>query len=558
MDGLRRLLIWLAALILFVPASFAVAEEGEGEDGEGDDDADDGDDGRGAREDRSGRSGRDGDGRAAEMEEAAEEFRDFQDNQTAERQAFLDAQEHAHSDLHGGLEAARSNFTVEQQAARDAFLAENHTGEEIEDFHEAQADAREEFARAQAEEHREFHEGVREEREGFNESQREERQEFIEELREEHAPERRQVGEFRRADTAAVGAFVTFTFNGSEGTLSEYTLQGELLFDSIDVEPFIFEEMKVEGPITKIEGDGSEIKVHDNPSAFLKIEAKDDATVSFDLADGYTATLIRTHVVSVEGPNVTALILLGGSDDADDDEGEDASRSAAAIGNASVDVTLGDGAHLIVRAFHEAPVAAAADEEDDGEDRDEDGERRHPPRHERDRKIREAHERGAIGAEIRVERVAETGEDAVDVSAFGNLSATVAPTDGRVTIILDTPGHGEGRAVVLTLDKAALRFADGHGLVVEFDGEPVAQADDYDDVLDPNDDAGEVEYVAIVGRESVELLVSVPSFSPHTLTVESLALGPIAVEAPPSVIAGILGAVIVTAAAAALMFRRPS
>jgi len=57
-----------------------------------------------------------------------------------------------------------------------------------------------------------------------------------------------------------------------------------------------------------------------------------------------------------------------------------------------------------------------------------------------------------------------------------------------------------------------------HEILVLYDGEEITMADDYADIPDPhNDDSA--EYLVLTDTEATQVLVSIPYFSPHTITI---------------------------------------
>jgi len=95
-----------------------------------------------------------------------------------------------------------------------------------------------------------------------------------------------------------------------------------------------------------------------------------------------------------------------------------------------------------------------------------------------------------------------------------------------------------GSTVLINLDNRVLPV--GWIREVLVDNEPATLADDYADILDPNNDNGSPEYLILAGGKGVQVLVSVPSFSSHTITIR----GPIAAAparwAPLFVVIGIV------------------
>ena len=88
------------------------------------------------------------------------------------------------------------------------------------------------------------------------------------------------------------GHYVTFTVNEATGEISNYSIAGNAIFDSITVDGLDFGETQVLGSMTKIiDADGNIImQVHDNPAAVINFVSSDSYTVNFILADGVIAT----------------------------------------------------------------------------------------------------------------------------------------------------------------------------------------------------------------------------------------------------------------------------
>ena len=77
-------------------------------------------------------------------------------------------------------------------------------------------------------------------------------------------------------------------------------------------------------------------------------------------------------------------------------------------------------------------------------------------------------------------------------------------------------------------------------------------AADLTDILDPDDDGGQPEYWVVRDADGIQLMVSVPHWSVHAITVSSFG----AFVTQPSVLLGI-GAGVVGVGVAALLMLRP-
>ncbi|MDD5472685.1 MAG: hypothetical protein PHU34_00905 [Candidatus Methanoperedens sp.] len=105
------------------------------------------------------------------------------------------------------------------------------------------------------------------------------------------------------------GNYVTFTVDNTTGEVSNYSISGIAIFDSIKVANFNFKDSKPQGSLTKITNkDGSVVlQLHDNPAAVINIKTKTATTITFNLAEGVKATK-EDKVIKIEADNLTAFI----------------------------------------------------------------------------------------------------------------------------------------------------------------------------------------------------------------------------------------------------------
>ncbi|MDO9098956.1 MAG: hypothetical protein Q7U60_12655, partial [Candidatus Methanoperedens sp.] len=105
------------------------------------------------------------------------------------------------------------------------------------------------------------------------------------------------------------GNYVTFTVDNTTGEVSNYSISGIAVFDSIKVANFNFKDSKPQGSLTKITNkDGSVmLQLHDNPAAVINIKIKTATTITFKLAAGANASK-DDKVVKIEADNLTAFI----------------------------------------------------------------------------------------------------------------------------------------------------------------------------------------------------------------------------------------------------------
>lgn len=162
---------------------------------------------------------------------------------------------------------------------------------------------------------------------------------------------------------------------------------------------------------------------------------------------------------------------------------------------------------------------------------------------------------GAIAAQrVAAEAYLAPAEGGAQVSVVpyvaGAVSVSVAKAEPQeLTVIVDVEDP-LGRTLVFHLDASLLPGAPGE-LRVLYDGLAIEAAASVEDVLNPDDDGLQAEFAVVVGDEGAQLLVSVPHFSVHTISVQDVSqlvsgLAPY----------GALAAAGVLAVAAAYMVRR--
>jgi hypothetical protein len=137
-----------------------------------------------------------------------------------------------------------------------------------------------------------------------------------------------------------------------------------------------------------------------------------------------------------------------------------------------------------------------------------------------------------------------------DIFSFTlDLSTEVSEELIEVTVGSET---SEGQTIVLNIDNDVLPLEDPDEIAVLFDNQEIEMADDYEDILDPTDE-DEAEYVIILGGEGVQLLVSIPHFSIHTITVGKAAAPPEGVGISSAAVLAVVGVSLVVVISAALI-----
>jgi len=91
---------------------------------------------------------------------------------------------------------------------------------------------------------------------------------------------------------------------------------------------------------------------------------------------------------------------------------------------------------------------------------------------------------------------------------------------GKITLLINGDELSAGRTVVINLGEQVVNVE--NTLEILYDDEPITLADDILDILNPNNDGLHAEYLLTIGTEGMQILVSIPHFSEHTLSIVSL------------------------------------
>ena len=161
--------------------------------------------------------------------------------------------------------------------------------------------------------------------------------------------------------------------------------------------------------------------------------------------------------------------------------------------------------------------------------------------------------KGHVGAEATIGKREGIEELVEEVVSYGNVTMTTLKAE-RGNLTLAVEGHGtEGRVLVLNVDGRVVGAQKREDLTILMDNMSIPAATDLADVLDPENDGYMPEYYVVFdpATESFQLLVSVPHYSVHILSVTT----PIPLP-PPSVVLGIVAGVALLVPGAYVLFRR--
>lgn len=165
--------------------------------------------------------------------------------------------------------------------------------------------------------------------------------------------------------------------------------------------------------------------------------------------------------------------------------------------------------------------------------------------------IGQAIARGHVGAEATFNAIDDDVEE--EVVSYGNVTMTTVKAErGNITLLVE--GHGfDGRVLVLNVDGRVLGADHADKLTILLDNQTVQRASNLSDALDPDDDgfAPEAYLVYDPQVQAFQLMLTVPHYSVHTLSVTSL------IElAKPAILVGVLLGTALLVPAAMVLFRR--
>lgn len=342
-------------------------------------------------------------------------------------------------------------------------------------------------------------------------------------------------------DGTAVGSFVTMKTEPAAAAISGFTMIAteRPVFASLAAGKAPFVTTSGDGAsVLKLESRDARAEFSDTTSGFAKIVALQDTEAAFRLAAGLRAQQRGAGVVELvdeRGEQVGSLIVVGGT----------AAGHLEARAEQDVRATLSRGSELVFRAHAgiESELSAA-----------------------QRTMIDQAISSGRVAAHVIVQSQAElTAEGAAleqtaraegegvllaareafgevtssATATYGGMSVLTAATRERVEITIGSAAH-EGKTLLVSLDPDTIPGMARGKAAIKFDGELVAQASSYADILDPSDDGDLAEYFVLAGEAGTQVLVSIPHFSVHTVTLEQRSESPSSLYMYASLFLGLL------------------
>lgn len=336
-------------------------------------------------------------------------------------------------------------------------------------------------------------------------------------------------------DGIADGYYISFLLNETSGAVTNYSLKtaggAVTIFDSIEIAGFDPSAPEVHGAVMLFDNETVQVIIHDNPTGMYHVIANStEAAVSFKIAAGIDVTDISPGNGDGLVGNRQAVMITDGEVEAivtTDDGTLVVDRGSAGT---YVNVTF-ENDHAMFRA---KPAFA----------------------------YRNVHNESAMQQALIQKRLAcemslvvRNGSAMFDVMEYQNQFRMTVMTaeQNRIVVQVSSENH-EGRVVLMNMDQLTLETRKGL-LTVEIDGKKVRESSNPLEVLyATGSEEEDAVYTVLQSDDISQVLVYVPSFSTHTITIESVLPG-----AEIFGIAGVvavLGAVAIVSVAAFALFAK--
>ncbi len=314
---------------------------------------------------------------------------------------------------------------------------------------------------------------------------------------------------FMQQGRFAYGNFTTFSFDADSGEVSNFAVGGDLIFDSVTVSDFAFEDEQVAGTTAFYEGADSQIFLHDNPMGVMQVRAFADKTVVFELAEEVEASLDAelsdeqedAIIVKITKNNFEGYLtvfknyLASGMDD-EPLEGLDVE-----VSDDEVTVTLVENSVVMFRATPMEPAFMQTEYRY--------GTRAAYMHQVLNREIAN----GRVGAEVAL----RAGGDNASVVSYTPMGVQVRERD-RDRIVLGVDSElPQGRVITVNVDNETINLSNPDRLRLHFDGEDIEKAESIDELF-----AGGDRPLCYLAQENgtATMAVYIPEFSEHEIVID--------------------------------------
>ncbi|MEA2053918.1 MAG: hypothetical protein U9O96_02195 [Candidatus Thermoplasmatota archaeon] len=285
------------------------------------------------------------------------------------------------------------------------------------------------------------------------------------------------------------------TYEAGRSEMYLQILDNELLDKLLEKEGWLkeyicklsYKKLTFEGSQCKYSDEDCSIEMHDTSIQFLKICTTGD--IIFSNLQGYNTKKIKDNIIELSKENFSGTIVSNYMLE---------EKSGGIVAHRTA----------MFRGVDTKPLSDGTEEM---------------------KTVEDAIKTGSLGGEITI--IKEGGEYKVDsISYYDNVTIgnKTTPTSKKAEFTVSGDEHTAGKTIKVNIGKGVLSV---QGLRVMFDGKEIPMAEDIADVLNPNDDGLQPEYVLVnVNSKSggeFFLLISIPHFSVHDITIESIVKNPV-------------------------------
>ncbi|MEM2924786.1 MAG: hypothetical protein QXJ68_03765 [Methanocellales archaeon] len=283
---------------------------------------------------------------------------------------------------------------------------------------------------------------------------------------------------FEMHENRYMGSFTDFK---CEEKISNYTIDGTVVFESIEISPP--QKVKSAGAEIKIEiANGVKVDIHDNPTGLLKIDAVKNTVVNLTVASDININVINNRTILLSNMNFNGTLMIAG-------------QGSFEVKDNIINATLVHG-KLIFRA---KPCL------DYGE-------------RVTYREMMREMEQNHVGAELHIR-----GKNALDVVIYTDLTLNITSVDGEnktISVVVNSPTP-EGKFIVFNIDKEVLGAIQSGDFKVMIDGKEIPQASSIQDLINARIKNETSKYLVTLGADGAQVIVYVQKFSEHVITIQA-------------------------------------
>ena len=135
-----------------------------------------------------------------------------------------------------------------------------------------------------------------------------------------------------------------------------------------------------------------------------------------------------------------------------------------------------------------------------------------------DAKIRQKN----VGGEISITYKEDISDFEKFIVIYDSINVNLETIEkGNMSLSIDGNETSGGKTIVLNFD---IDFFESENLEIYYDDQLIEMADDIIDILNPNDDGSNPEFLLTMGSNGTQILISIPHFSQHHISISSAAI----------------------------------